>query len=117
ARRDEVATARARARAEFEANDGWSKVEESDREQILRQSDLLEPSALAVGTDEELLGALDQMPLDAWTGKVREIPAALEDGMLAVARRLEPEARLVQLPRATLKTLDDVENYITGVKA
>ena len=114
--RDELATARADARTELEATDGWSKLEEEEREQILPESDLLEPPPLALGTDEELLGALDRMPLDAWAGKVREIPAALEDAMLAVARRLEPDARRVQLPRATLKTLDEVENYITSAK-
>jgi hypothetical protein len=37
--------------------------------------------------------------------------------MLAVARKLEPEARRVQLPRATLKTPDDVKSYLADVQA
>jgi hypothetical protein len=82
----------------------------------LRAHDLLEPPEVAVGTDEELLDSLDHLSLAAWAGKVREVPTALEDALLAVAKELEPAARRVQLPRATLKTPDDVQDYVAHVQ-
>ncbi|MCC6224163.1 MAG: BREX system P-loop protein BrxC [Thermoleophilia bacterium] len=117
AARNEVAAARASARAELEGAQGWSKLEKAQREQILEHNDLLDPPELSIGTDEELLDSLDRMGLGAWAGKVREVPTALEEAMLAVARELEPTARPVQLPRATLKEPDDVEKYVDGVRA
>jgi hypothetical protein len=114
--RNEVATARAAARAELEKAEGWQKLKKTQQEQILQGNDLLEPSGLAIGTDEELLDSLDRMPLEAWAGKVREVPTALAEALLTVARELEPEVRPVQLPRATLKTPDEVATYVSGVK-
>jgi hypothetical protein len=117
AARNEVATARSAAKDELEAAEGWKKLKKTQQQQILQSNDLLEPPGLAIGTDEELLESLDRMPLEAWAGKVREVPTALEDAMLTVARVLEPEVRPVQLPRATLKTADEVATYVSCVKA
>jgi hypothetical protein len=116
AARNEVAEARAAARLELEGAQGWSKLKKTQHQQILQDNDLLDPPELSLGTDEELLDSLDRMGLGAWGGKVREVPTALEEAMLAVARELEPEVRHVQLPRATLKTVGDVEKYVDGVK-
>jgi hypothetical protein len=116
AARNEVAMARAAARLELEGAQGWSKLKKTQRQQILQDNDLLDPPELSIGTDEALLDSLDRMGLGAWAGKVREVPTALEEAMLAVARELEPEVRQVQLPRATLKTAGDVERYVDSVK-
>lgn len=116
AARNDVVTAREAARVELENAAGWSKLKEAQRKQILQDHDLLEPPTLVIGTDEELLHSLERMPVDAWAGKVREVPTALRDAMLAVARALEPEVRPVQLPRATLKTPSEVEKYVNDVK-
>lgn len=115
--RHALVTAREEARGELETAQGWSKLKKAQQKQILQDHDLVEPLPLAVGTDEELLDSLDRMGLDAWAGKVREVPTALEEALLAVVRELEPEARRVRLPRATLKTQPDVEEYVDGVKA
>jgi hypothetical protein len=115
--RNAVVTAREEARRELETAPGWSKLKKTQQKQILENHNLLELPALAIGTDDKLLDSLDRMGLEAWAGKVREVPTALEEALLAVARELEPEARRVQLPRATLKTQPDVEKYIESAKA
>jgi hypothetical protein len=114
--RDAVATTRAEARSTIAAAEGWSSLAEPDRDQILRNNDLLDPPILAVGSDEELLASLDRQSLSGWASQLRAVSAALEDALLELARRTEPEARRVRLPSATLKTSEDVDAYVTDVR-
>jgi hypothetical protein len=48
--------------------------------------------------------------------KLRAVPAALQAARLEVARTLEPAARPIRLPRATLKAKGDIEPYLEGVR-
>jgi hypothetical protein len=115
--REAVATARGEARTSLESADGWSSLAEGDREQILRTNDLLDPPALSIGSDEALADTLNRQPLVAWASQLRAVPAALDDALLQLARRLEPAARPVRLPTRTLTTADDVSAYIDEVRA
>jgi hypothetical protein len=116
AARTEADSARAAARAELESEDGWSKVKKGARQEILKDNELLEAPSLAIGGEAELLESLDRLPLAGWSGKVREVSAALEAARLEVARISEPAARPVRLPRATLKAKDDIEPYLEEVR-
>ena len=84
----------------LEAAEGWSSLAEADREQILRANDLLEPPALAIGSDDELADSLDRQSLERLgQPSCAPFPTALEDALLELARRLEPAARRVRLRR------------------
>jgi hypothetical protein len=116
AAREEVTSARANARTQLEATDGWASVDDDKREQILLSNDLFEPSALAVGSDEDLLESLDSLSLAGWADKLRAVHAAREAALLELAQVLEPAARQVSLPHATLKTRSEVERYVDDVR-
>jgi hypothetical protein len=111
-----LVTARAEARSTLEAADGWNALGKDDRESILRASDLLDPPALSVGSDEDLLASLDRESLSGWANQLRAVQAALDDALLELARRLEPKARRVRLPSRTLKSSDDVGAYVEEVR-
>jgi hypothetical protein len=115
AARKDLAAVRAGARAKLEATEGWERLNKTQQQEILQDYDLLEPLPLGIGTDAELLDSLDRMPPAARRGRVREIPTALDEALLAIARQLEPRVRPVQLPRATLKTPDDVKEYVSVI--
>jgi hypothetical protein len=74
AARDEVDSARAAARAELEAEEGWSSVDEDARQRILRDNDLLRPAGLAIGSDDELLESLDRLSLGGWATSYGRYP-------------------------------------------
>jgi hypothetical protein len=116
AARERVSSARAEARAQIEEAEGWKSLAETDQGQILRINELIEPAALSIGSDEELLASLDQLSLAGWADKFRAAATAREDAFLEVARRSEPDARRVRLPHATLKTPDDVTLYVDDLR-
>ncbi|MDP9224164.1 MAG: hypothetical protein M3P18_09970, partial [Actinomycetota bacterium] len=114
--REGVSSARGHGRAQLDKAEGWVSLAEADREQILRRNDLLEPPALEIGSDDELLVSLDRLSLAGWADKLRAVPTALEAALLELARILEPAVRPVHLPHATLKTPDDVKQYVEDVR-
>jgi hypothetical protein len=113
--RERVLTARATARAQIENADGWKLLDQVQQGQIVTSNELIEPPPLAIGSDDELVASLDQLSLAGWADKFRAVSSALEDALLELARRLEPDARPVRLPHATLKTPDDVTRYVEAV--
>ena len=115
AARDQVSVDRTAARATLEGADGWAELDETRRDEILTRNDLLEPPKLAIGSDDELLASLDRLSLSGWADKVRAVSSALEGALLELARIREPEARPVRLPHATLKTPDEVKEYVAKV--
>jgi hypothetical protein len=114
--RNHVSAERASARQQLEAADGWASLAFAERVQITRGNDLLDPPDLTIGSDEQLLETLDHLSLAGWGDKRRAVPAALEGALLELARVLEPAARPVRLPHATLKTQEDIEQYVGEIR-
>src|SRR5262249_7735765 len=100
----------------LEGADGWAGLDEAKRNEILTRNDLLEPPKLAIGSDDELLASLDRLSLDGWVDKLRAVAAALQGALPEPAQVREPRARPGRLPHATLKTTDDVNDYVAEAR-
>jgi len=105
-----------KALADIEASAEWQRLDPDDREPILAMSGLSAAAVPAVGSDDELLKALDVTSLSAWAERRQAIPAKVAAARAAVAKKLEPKSVTVTAPAATLRTEADVDAYLTALR-
>ena len=69
-----------------------------------------------VGSDDELLKALDATPLSAWAERRQAIPAKVAAARAAAAKKLEPKSVTVTAPPAHLRTEAEVDAYLAELR-
>ncbi len=94
----------------------WRRLSAAQREALIREHGLGPVPAPKLGTDQELLAALDARSLGGWAEQDVAMPARFARAREAAARLLEPKAVRVQLPPATLRTAEEVETYLDGLR-
>jgi len=95
----------------------WQKLPEEDRGRILRQQGLGDVPEVKLGTQQEVLGSLQQRPLSSWRDQLDALPTRFEKARVEAAKRLEPKAVSLKLPPATLKTEEDVDLWWETARA
>jgi hypothetical protein len=105
-----------KALTDIEATSEWQQVDAADREPILASSGLSAAAVPAVGSDDELLKALDATSLSTWAERRQAIPAKVAAARAAVAKKIEPKSVTVTAPPATLRTEADVDAYLAELR-
>jgi len=98
----------------LQESDSWQKIADGDRDRILREEGIDDVPNIAVGSDEELLSTLDATPLGAWRDKSDALGARFSNAATKAAKLLEPKTQRVHLTSGTLKTEEDVRQWIDG---
>ena len=110
---------RARFDSEMKALDetaSWKKLVPADREQILAAHGLRLVPEPAVGTPEDLLGALDAASIAAWVERLHALPSRFAAARADAERRLTPQATSVSLPHATLHDEAELEKWLDAAR-
>ena len=94
----------------------WQKLPEEDRGRILRQQGLGDVPQVKLGTQQEVLGSLQQRSLPSWRDQRDALPTRFEKAQVEAARRLEPKAVSVRVPAGTLRNEEDVELWLDAVR-
>jgi hypothetical protein len=102
---------------DLEESDAWQSLDEEQRRRIFVAQALDAVPPIRVGTEAEVSQSLDAMPLSDWEHRIAGLPERFSQALLAASRLLEPEAVRVALPGATLKTEQEVEDYLGRVRA
>ncbi len=105
-----------KALQDLEASAEWQQLDPSDRDDLLASSGLTAVSAPVVGSDTELLKALDETPLSVWKERRQAIPAKVAAARAAAAKKLEPKSVTVMAASATLRTEADVDAYVSALR-
>jgi hypothetical protein len=112
----ELSAAFVQARAELTASDAWAQLGDDRRAEIIERHQLQPPDDPDVSTDEALLYALDQTPLRLWPDRIAAVGARAHGASLAAAQALEPEVRPFTLPSRTLRSAEDVRDYVDEIR-
>ena len=117
--RKRLAEAHERHRAEYVAgvaslnsSKTWQQINEADQARILGDVELMEPEKPDVGSDEALLRALDTCNLAARKAEADAVAGRGGEALRRAAQLLEPEVQFVAVERATLKTEEDVREWL-----
>jgi hypothetical protein len=114
--RRQLVEARDRELAGLQATEEWSRISEEDRQRILRENSLGPVPELKLGTDDDLLKALDAAPLSDWNEKAMALPGRAARAREEAVKLLTPQAVRVNVPSATLKTPQEMETYLANLR-
>jgi len=117
AARDEHLAAYGEKIGDLEAPSVWMKLPEKDQAQIRASNGLGALPPLKVATEADVLEALDATPLPEWENKTAALSERVTRALFEAEKRLEPTARRVSLPTASLKTVADVDAYLEKARA
>ncbi len=97
-------------------NDVWKKLAPAQRQGILDECGIRPLEDIRVGTEAELLAALDKRPLDQWATLRDALAQRFANALTKAAKLLEPKALRVDLPTGTLRTQEDVEKWLSAAR-
>src|SRR6266516_468192 len=95
----------------------WQNLAEADRQRMLYQNALGPVSQLKIGTDEELLAALDTTSLAAWEDKIAASPGRVKKVREETAKLLTPKVVRIPIPQVTLQSIEEVDTYLAMMRA
>jgi hypothetical protein len=101
-----------REMAALAQNDNWNMISLEQQEDILDTEGIAEIPLLSIGDDSNLLHTLEETPLPNWKTKIAALPQQFSNAAFAAAMLLEPETQTVRLTSGTLKTENEVKNWI-----
>lgn len=93
-------------------NEMWTRIPESERNEILAKVGLIAPSKVDVSTDEALLTSLDTHPLAAQQGDADAIAGRIQRALELAAKYREPKVHTVRIERATLRNEEEVRKWV-----
>jgi hypothetical protein len=105
------------ALSELEQAAEWERLDAEQRRQILAAQNLDQRPTVRTGSDEELLATLEATPLMTWETRLAALPERVARAREAAARLLEPRAVPLTLPKRTLKSREELEQYLDEVRA
>jgi hypothetical protein len=98
--------------AALTASDNWKKLKADQCKQILADEAIDTLPTLAVGSEADLIRALEQTSLPAWKTKTDALPQQFARAAMAAAKLLEPKTQHVHLSSGTLKTDQEVKTWL-----
>lgn len=66
----------------------------------------------ATGTEQEVVGSLERMSLDAWRTRSAALPRLFADARIQADKLVEPKTHHVRLEAATLHTPEEVKAWV-----
>ena len=94
-------------------SDVWTKLTADQQACVLSSNGITDIAAIKVGTDDELLRTLDSTPLSSWGDKSAAIPGRFSAALAQAGKLLEPKLQQVRLTSGTLRTPDDVKQWLS----
>jgi hypothetical protein len=94
-------------------SDVWSKLTADQQSSVLSSNGITDVGAIKVGTDDELLRTLDSAPLSSWADKSAAISGRFSAALAQAGKLLEPKLQQVRLTSGTLKTPEDVKQWLS----
>lgn len=104
--------------ARLDADTNWQRLEPEQRNSLLaaQKLTLTDAPKVQVATTEEVLATVDRLSLSSFADRVAAIDSRFDAVLVAAAELMEPQAQFIQVPRRTLKTMDEIESWVIEVK-
>lgn len=103
--------------ARLDADATWAQLAPAKQATLLATAGVQDRPAPTTGTDEELTSALAVCPLATWAAHTDALGAQFDRALSAAVKELEPKARRVSLPGATLRTPAELDAWLAQARA
>ena len=98
------------------ASDLWKRLSDEQRTTLTTSCQLTPPAKAAIGTDEEILTALQARTLADRHNLLDAVPQRFSRALDEASALLEPKAVRITLPSATLHTIADLDPWFAQVR-
>lgn len=103
--------------ATLEATQEWTSLETAQRDEIRRSLGLLEVLSVKVGTIDDVLASLQAISLAEWRNRTDALPQRFQQARVEAARLNAPKARQIPLPKATLHSGEELEEWLEKARS
>jgi hypothetical protein len=103
-------------RQAIEGGAAWAKLNETQRNAILREHGLEPPAKVQVSNEDEILAALGAAPLETRRTAIEALSHRAAKAVEAAAKLLEPKATRLSLPSATVKDEGELDAWLGQVR-
>ncbi|KQU33329.1 hypothetical protein ASG69_20955 [Rhodococcus sp. Leaf225] len=101
---------------QLDDDDSWGHLTIEQRGQLLQLNDLSPEPEPDLRTVSSILLYLSERPLGGWEDRLQALPTRLMAVREAAAKLLEPTAVKFSVPNATLRSEEDVLNYVSSLR-
>lgn len=101
----------------LETMEVWKSLTPEQQDGILRRQAIADVPEIRVGTEDDLLSSLAEIPLESWATLRDALPQRFAKALEEAARLLEPKAVRVALPSATIRTETELVAWLEEVEA
>jgi hypothetical protein len=97
-------------------NPAWTMLTPEQQGQLVRQESFLRIPKPHLGSEKDVQAALKMISLDSWKNQTDALPKRFDNLRSAAIKLTEPQAIQVSLPSKTLKTEQEVNEYLDAAK-
>ena len=98
-------------RQRLEAAESWQKINQADRDRILKELHIEKITKGATGTEQEVLESLERISFDTWRTCTAALPQIFADARVQADKLVEPKTHHVKLGSATLRSTEEVKAW------
>jgi hypothetical protein len=102
----------------LEQDTNWQKLEPEQRHDLLSRQGLTfaQKPEIKVQTDADIIATLSRVSISSLRDRVVAMPSRFQQVQQEAAKLMEPQVTFVSLPRRTLKTTDDISQWVRDVQ-
>jgi hypothetical protein len=100
----------------LEKDASWQELPEDTRKEIKEKCGINPIEKISVGTRPELIKELDQRSIQSWNERTDALTGRFARAREMAAKELEPKTQIVDIPRQTIKTDEDIETWLQEMK-
>jgi hypothetical protein len=113
---DALSAAFAAGEEKLAASDLWKRLSDEQRTTLTTTFQLTPPAKAAIGTDEEILAALQNRTLADRHNLLDAVPQRFSRALDEASALLEPKAVRVVLPGATIRNASELDQWLTAAR-
>jgi hypothetical protein len=100
----------------LENDSSWQELPKDIRSDIREKFGIIPMEEISAGTREELIRELNQHPIQSWNDRIDALAGRFARVREMAAKELEPKTQIVNIPRRTIRTKEDIEAWLQEVK-
>ena len=110
-------TAWEKGEARLKASDAWGRITPEKRLELRAAHALRDPPPPDLSTPAQVATSLQQRGCAAWRDMAAAHAGRVEEALRDAAVELEPRTQMVAVPRHTLRTSEDLDSWLDGLRA
>lgn len=102
--------------AQLSSSDIWKRLKKEQQDSIMVSNGIRVIESINVGTEQSLLDSLQDRRIEDWKTLCDALPSRFQAALTDAAKMLEPKARRISLPNATIHNEQEADTWLSEVK-